>query len=213
MRLAMIWCVRQCSMIGWECKCNSMSCQTYHWNTEGLGSVLGSTVYEPSFGLPLFLDLCLSDLFATACWQPVLVFELFCLCTPFLISALDCLLCLYIVNCIWILHPLCILLPYRMLCQLWIQRILQVVAHQWELLAFLVTLLTGKALDWASVTWDVDQQVRTSYQHFTQGTLCSKQSWPVNMKIESPIPKLPPTGISERWRRIQLVQHSWTHAT
>ncbi|KAK3521198.1 hypothetical protein QTP70_000476 [Hemibagrus guttatus] len=37
--------------------------------------------------------------------------------------------------------------------------------------AFLLSLLTGKALEWASAVWDADLLIRASYSHFEEGTL------------------------------------------
>ncbi|KAK3548473.1 hypothetical protein QTP70_013315 [Hemibagrus guttatus] len=34
--------------------------------------------------------------------------------------------------------------------------------------AFLLSLLTGKALDWASAMWDVDPQIHTSFTYFAR---------------------------------------------
>ncbi|KAK3515117.1 hypothetical protein QTP70_007024 [Hemibagrus guttatus] len=35
--------------------------------------------------------------------------------------------------------------------------------------AFLLSLLTGKALEWASAVWDADPLIRVSYSHFEEG--------------------------------------------
>ncbi|KAK3549457.1 hypothetical protein QTP86_001450 [Hemibagrus guttatus] len=35
--------------------------------------------------------------------------------------------------------------------------------------AFLLSLLTGKALEWASAVWDADLLIRASYSHFEEG--------------------------------------------
>lgn len=45
----------------------------------------------------------------------------------------------------------------------------------------LFPLLTGRALDWASVLWDADPQIRTSFTHFA-GLVCEVYEYPVGSK-------------------------------
>ncbi|KAK3563887.1 hypothetical protein QTP86_004832 [Hemibagrus guttatus] len=42
------------------------------------------------------------------------------------------------------------------------------IAHEGTKCAFLLSLLTGKALEWASAVWDADPLIRSSYSHFEE---------------------------------------------
>lgn len=47
--------------------------------------------------------------------------------------------------------------------------------------AFLLSLLTAKALDWALAVWDIDPQMQTSFSYFV-GLLCEVFEYPAGGK-------------------------------
>ncbi|KAK3547987.1 hypothetical protein QTP70_001650 [Hemibagrus guttatus] len=51
-------------------------------------------------------------------------------------------------------------------CEVFFTHQLGVYRNEGTKCAFLLSLLTGKALDWASAVWDVDPQIHTSFTYF-----------------------------------------------